>query len=100
MMQSLLENAWRKFRVTRSAEVSGRRPVMLLSICAAAVAMLVVPGSANSARLVGKITKSAPTGIYSIEQGSWHVGDRVAVRPTDLYGNLATKPGTSGLCCF
>ena len=64
--------------------MGGRRRTMLLSICAAAVAMLVVPVSANSARLVWNITKSAPTGLYSIEQGSWHVGDRVAVRPTEL----------------
>ena len=80
----MLENAWRKLRATRSSEVGGRRRTMLLSICAAAVAMLVVPVSANSARLVWNITKSAPTGLYSIEQGSWHVGDRVAVRPTEL----------------
>ena len=64
--------------------MGGRRHTVLLSVCAVAVAMLVVPVSANSARLVWNVTRSAPTGLYSIEQGSWHVGDRVAVRPTEL----------------
>lgn len=89
----MLENAWRKLRATRSSEVSRRRRAMLLSICAAAVAMLVVPVSANSARLVWNVTKSAPTGLYSIEQGGWSVGDRVAVRPTELLADDLERRG-------
>lgn len=65
----------------------GRRPIMLLSICAVAVAMLVVPVNANSARLVWNATPSAPTGLYCIERGGWHIGDRVAVRPAMLLAN-------------
>lgn len=45
--------------------------------------MLAIPVSANSARLVWNATPSAPTGLYSIEQGRWHVGDRVAVKPAE-----------------
>ena len=73
--------------------MGGRRRTMLLSVCAVAVAMLVVPVSANSARLVWNITKSAPTGLYSIQQGSWHVGDRVAVRPTELLADDLERRG-------
>lgn len=89
----MLENAWLKLRVTRNSEVDGRRRIMLLGICAAALAMLVVPVSANSARLVWNVTRSAPTGLYSIEQGSWHVGDRVAVRPADLLADDLERRG-------
>lgn len=44
--------------------------------------MLCFSGSASSARLVWNTTASAPAGLYSIEQGTWGVGDRVAVRPS------------------
>lgn len=51
--------------------------------------MLCFSGSANSARLVWNTTASAPAGLYSIEQGTWSVGDRVAVRPSpDLADDL------------
>ena len=55
---------------------------MTLSVAAAAIAMLCFTGNASSARLVWNTTASAPTGLYSIEQGTWRVGDRVAVRPS------------------
>jgi type IV secretory pathway protease TraF len=59
--------------------------VAFVIIAATAVAMLAIPVSATSARLVWNATLSAPLGLYSIEQGSWHVGDRVAVcRPSFL----------------
>lgn len=62
---------------------------MILSVAAAAIAMLCFTGSASSARLVWNTTASAPAGLYSIEQGTWRVGDRVAVRPsTSLAGDL------------
>jgi type IV secretory pathway protease TraF len=53
-----------------------------LSVAAAAIAMLCLTGNASSARLVWNATASAPAGLYSIEQGTWRVGDRVAVRPS------------------
>ena len=55
---------------------------MILSVAAAAIAMLCFSGNANSARLVWNMTASAPAGLYSIEQGTWRTGDRVAVRPS------------------
>ena len=55
---------------------------MTLSVAAAAIAMLCFSGNASSARLVWNTTASAPVGLYSIEQGIWRVGDRVAVRPS------------------
>lgn len=55
---------------------------MTLSIAAVAIAMLCFTGNASSARLVWNVTASAPAGLYSIEQGTWRVGDRVAVRPS------------------
>lgn len=55
---------------------------MTLSVAAIAIAMLCFAGNANSARLVWNTTASAPAGLYSIEQGIWRVGDRVAVRPS------------------
>lgn len=55
---------------------------MILSVAAVAIAMLCFTGNASSARLVWNTTASAPTGLYSIEQGTWRVGDRVAVRPS------------------
>lgn len=55
---------------------------MTLSVAAAAIAMLCFTGNASSARLVWNTTASAPAGLYSIEQGIWRVGDRVAVRPS------------------
>ena len=58
--------------------------VAFVIIAATAVAMLAIPVSATSARLVWNATLSAPLGLYSIEQGSWHVGDRVAVLPSEL----------------
>ena len=73
--------------------MGGRRHTVLLSVCAVAVAMLVVPVSANSARLVWNVTRSAPTGLYSIEQGSWHVGDRVAVKPAELLADDLDRRG-------
>jgi type IV secretory pathway protease TraF len=44
--------------------------------------MLCFTGNASSARLVWNTTASAPAGLYSIEHGTWRVGDRVAVRPS------------------
>ena len=73
--------------------MGGRRHTALLSVVAVAVAMLVVPVSANSARLVWNVTRSAPTGLYSIEQGSWHVGDRVAVKPAELLADDLDRRG-------
>jgi type IV secretory pathway protease TraF len=62
---------------------------VILSVAAAAIAMLCFAGSASSARLVWNTTASAPTGLYSIEQGTWRVGDRVTVRPSaSLAGDL------------
>ena len=62
---------------------------MILIVAAAAIAMLCFTGNASSARLVWNTTASAPTGLYSIEQGTWRVGDRVAVRPSaSLAGDL------------
>lgn len=62
---------------------------MTLSVAVAAIAMLCFTGDASSARLVWNTTASAPTGLYSIEQGTWRVGDRVAVRPSaSLAGDL------------
>lgn len=55
---------------------------MTLGVAAVAIAMLCFTGSASSARLVWNTTASAPAGLYSIEQGTWRVGDRVAVRPS------------------
>lgn len=55
---------------------------MILSVAAVAIAMLCFTGSVSSARLVWNTTASAPTGLYSIEQGTWRTGDRVAVRPS------------------
>lgn len=55
---------------------------VILGVGAAAIAMLCFTGNASSARLVWNTTASAPTGLYSIEQGTWRVGDRVAVRPS------------------
>jgi type IV secretory pathway protease TraF len=59
-----------------------RGRVVTLSVAAIAIAMLCFTGNANSARLVWNTTASAPAGLYSIEQGIWRVGDRVAVRPS------------------
>lgn len=82
---------------------------MTLSVAAIAIAMLCFTGNANSARLVWNTTASAPTGLYSIEQGTWRVGDRVAVRPStsraeDLdrrgilpFGKLLIKRVVAGL---
>ena len=62
---------------------------MILGVGAAAIAMLCFTGNASSARLVWNTTASAPTGLYSIEQGTWRTGDRVAVRPSaSLAGDL------------
>lgn len=60
--------------------VSLRRTVFL-SLAVAGVAMLAVPVSASAARLVWNASPSAPTGLYSIDHGAWHVGDRVGVWP-------------------
>jgi type IV secretory pathway protease TraF len=59
-----------------------RGRAVTLSVAAAAIAMLCFSGNASSARLVWNTTASAPVGLYSIEQGIWRVGDRVAVRPS------------------
>lgn len=59
-----------------------RGRAVTLSVAAAATVMLCFSGNANSARLVWNTTASAPAGLYSIEQGTWRVGDRVAVRPS------------------
>lgn len=59
-----------------------RGRVVILSVAAVAIAMLCFTGNASSPRLVWNTTASAPTGLYSIEQGTWRVGDRVAVRPS------------------
>lgn len=55
--------------------------------------MLCFSGSANSARLVWNATASAPAGIYSIEQGTWRVGDRVAVRPSTALADDLDRRG-------
>ena len=55
---------------------------MTLIVAAIAIAVLCFTGNATSARLVWNTTASAPAGLYSIEQGIWRVGDRVAVRPS------------------
>jgi type IV secretory pathway protease TraF len=59
-----------------------RSRAVILSIAAVAIAMLCFTGNASSARFVWNTTASAPTGLYSIEQGTWRTGDRVAVRPS------------------
>ncbi len=62
---------------------------MILGVAAAAIAMLCFTGNASSARLVWNTSASAPTGLYSIDRGTWRVGDRVAVRPSaSLAGDL------------
>ena len=66
-----------------------RGRAVTLSVAAIAIAMLCFTGNASSARLVWNTTASAPTGLYSIEQGTWRTGDRVAVRPSaSLAGDL------------
>ncbi len=76
-----------------SPKAHGRRPFLLVSLCAGAVAMLIVPVSAASARLVWNATPSAPIGLYVIEQGRWRVGDRVAVRPSELLAEDLERRG-------
>jgi type IV secretory pathway protease TraF len=52
------------------------------ALAATALAMLALPMSAGSARLVWNASPSAPAGLYSIDLGKWRVGDRVAIQPS------------------
>ena len=63
------------------------KSVALVAISAIGVAMLCVPATAMSARLVWNFTQSIPIGLYWIEDRSWRKGDRVAVEPS---GSLRT----------
>ena len=79
----------RRSSIETNAGMLACRRVVIASISAAAVAMLAVPISASSAQLVWNLTPSAPAGLYRIERGAWHVGDRVAVLPSqDLAADL------------
>lgn len=58
------------------------------------VAMLCVPATAMSARLVWNFTPSIPTGLYSIEDREWRRDERVALRPS---GRLLEQLQTTGV---
>jgi conjugative transfer signal peptidase TraF len=76
---------------TAAGVLTGPR-ILIAAISAAAIIMLVVPASADSAHFVWNLTPSAPKGLYRIERDDWSVGDRVAVLPSpDLAADLAAR---------
>ena len=60
------------------------KPAVFVCASLIGVAMLCVPATAMSARLVWNFTPSIPTGLYSLEDRLWGRGDRVALKPTGL----------------
>lgn len=60
------------------------KAMALVAASAIGVAMLCVPATAMSARLVWNFTPSIPTGLYSLEDRPWVRGDRVALKPSGL----------------
>jgi type IV secretory pathway protease TraF len=67
----------------RKTRLGRLNAILLLGLTAAAVAMLVIPANAGSARLVWNMTPSAPPGLYIIKHDGWRAGDRVAILPPE-----------------
>lgn len=70
------------------------KAIAFLATSAIGVAVLCVPATAMSARLVWNFTPSIPTGLYWIEDRTWRKGDRVAVAPS---GSLLTVLQRAGV---
>lgn len=61
----------------------GRMKPGLLAVATLAIVALALPVVTGSALFVWNTTASAPAGVYRIERVRWHVGDRVAVLPSE-----------------
>lgn len=70
------------------------RSIALVVVSAIGVAMLCVPATTMSTRLVWNFTPSIPTGLYSIEDRDWRRDDRVALKPS---GHLLELLQTAGV---
>ena len=79
-------------RAGPSIRAIASRRRLLAAVGAAAVVLLAIPVTANSAQFVWNLSPSAPGGLYRIERGNWTVGDRVAVLPLkELSADLAAR---------